>query len=148
MVEKAGHTIDLVNDGVEAVAAVMRTSYDVVLMDIHMPEMDGVTATRKIRELPGEQANIPIIAVTANAMKGDRENYLAAGMTDYVTKPIEPKDLFSAIRRCTGHNVSAGDSEEIFPELHNAPPQELSENATRDLDDLMSDLDDVAATLK
>jgi len=100
---KSGHTIDMVANGVEAVGAVMRVPYDLVLMDANMPEMDGVTATRKIRDLPGEVGRIPIIALTANAMKGDRETYMEAGMTDYVSKPINPEKLFAAIARCSGH---------------------------------------------
>ena len=96
---KAGHHIDMVSNGIEAVAAVLRCRYDLVLMDVQMPEMDGVTATRKIRDLPDEVSNIPIIAVTANAMVGDREQYLSAGMTDYISKPINPQKLASVIAR-------------------------------------------------
>jgi CheY-like chemotaxis protein len=69
-------------------------------MDIQMPVMDGPEATRQIRALSGPAAQIPIIALTANAMKGDREAYLACGMTDYVSKPIVREDLFDAIARC------------------------------------------------
>ncbi len=87
----------------------MRTRpYDVVLMDIQMPEMDGIKATRRIRELDGEQARIPIIALTANAIKGDREQYLKATMDDYVFKPIDPIKLYQAIaRQCGGGAESA-----------------------------------------
>jgi CheY-like chemotaxis protein len=69
-------------------------------MDVQMPEMDGLSATKAIRALPGSERNIPIVALTANAFAGQRESYLAAGMDDCVTKPIQPKDLYSAIHRC------------------------------------------------
>jgi PAS domain S-box-containing protein len=90
---------DMVVNGKEAVAAVSRKSYDVVLMDVQMPEMDGMSATRAIRNLAGPERTVPIIALTANALVGQRENYLAAGMNDYVTKPIKPATLVAAINR-------------------------------------------------
>ena len=99
LLDKAGHRFDIVGNGVEAVSAVVRTQYDLVLMDVQMPEMDGVTATQRIQSLPGETGRLPIIALTANAMKGDREMYLEAGMTDYVSKPIKPGELMAAIAR-------------------------------------------------
>ena len=100
MVEIAGYRVDAVVNGVEAIAALQRKRYDVVLMDAQMPEMDGLTATREIRKLPGPVGRVPIIALTANAMAGDRERYLAGGMDDYVSKPVDPKQLFAAIARC------------------------------------------------
>ncbi|MBL4907981.1 MAG: response regulator [Sneathiella sp.] len=99
LLECEGHEFDIVNDGIEAVSAVKRVPYDLVLMDIQMPEMDGVTATRKIRDLPGKIGSLPIIALTANAMKSDREKYLAAGMSDYVAKPIDPNEFLAVISR-------------------------------------------------
>ena len=102
MLSRAGHSVDLAANGLEAVNAVKIITYDIVLMDIQMPEMDGVMATRAIRRLPGSAGAVPIIAVTANAMAGDRERYIAAGMTDYVSKPIAPVALFAAIGRCLG----------------------------------------------
>ncbi|TAH36511.1 MAG: response regulator [Alphaproteobacteria bacterium] len=102
MLKKLGHSIDLVSNGIEAVNAVQNKKYDVVLMDVQMPEMDGITATRKIRETQKEGSKVPIIAITANAMRGDRENYLRAGMNDYVSKPINLPSLIEAIHRvCT-----------------------------------------------
>ncbi|NVJ97003.1 MAG: response regulator [Alphaproteobacteria bacterium] len=99
-------SLDFVGNGRLAVEAVAENEYDAVLMDIHMPEMDGTDATQLIRKLPDtKRANTPIIALTANAMKGDREKYLSLGMNDYVTKPIAPPALFGAIMRCTTRNV-------------------------------------------
>ena len=96
------HSVDVVNDGKEALEAVQRNSYDVVLMDIQMPKLDGIEATKAIRALGGAHETTPIIAVTANAMKGDREVYLAAGMNDYVSKPINSVELNDAIIRVRG----------------------------------------------
>jgi len=102
MLLKAGHAVDVVANGDDAIAAVRARDYDVVLMDIQMPKMDGVTATRQIRRLPGSESRVPIVALTANAMAGDRESFLSAGMSDYVSKPIDPKELAAAIERQCG----------------------------------------------
>ena len=96
---RAGHLVDTVANGIEAIHAVKTNHYDVILMDIQMPEMDGVAATKAIRAFDGDKSNIPIIAITANAMAGDREEYLEAGMNDYLPKPFKPNDLLSAIDR-------------------------------------------------
>lgn len=96
-----GHAVTLVENGAQAVRAVQDQVFDVILMDVQMPEMDGPSATRAIRALPGPVRGIPIIALTANALQGDRESYLAAGMTDYVCKPIDAAALRGALRRAT-----------------------------------------------
>ncbi|MBL4613960.1 MAG: PAS domain S-box protein, partial [Magnetovibrio sp.] len=83
MLVKAGHHVDTAANGIEAVEAVQQRPYDAVLMDISMPEMDGIQATARIRELPDGKGNLPIIAMTAHAMVGDREGILATGMDDY-----------------------------------------------------------------
>ena len=75
--------------------------FDVVLMDIQMPELDGVAAAREIRRLGGAAARVPIVALTANAMAQDRDAYLAAGMDDYVSKPISSRQLAKVIERVT-----------------------------------------------
>lgn len=95
--EKFGLTFTAVKTGRDAVLQLKETDVDLVLMDIMMPELDGLQTTRFIRALDGDASKVPIIALTANAMKGDRESYLAAGMNDYVSKPINAKDLFTAI---------------------------------------------------
>lgn len=102
MLQRKGHRVDAVGNGIEAVKAVQSIPYDLVLMDVQMPEMDGLEATAKIRSLPGDLARIPIIALTANAMKGDREKYLAAGMNDYISKPIDEAKLHGALARWSG----------------------------------------------
>ena len=98
--ENAGHHVDVVSNGIEALEAVETYPYDLVLMDMFMPEMDGLTATRRIREMQGEVSKIPIIALTANAMVGEREKYLAAGLDNYVSKPFEADHLLETIERC------------------------------------------------
>ena len=99
--ENAGHHVDVVANGLEALDAVQNVGYDVVLMDIQMPEMDGIAATRAIRDLDGEVSEIPIIALTADAMAGDREKYLACGMNNYLSKPFEPRQLDAVISDLT-----------------------------------------------
>lgn len=105
MLEKMGHTAVAVANGLEAVEALRTGPYDMILMDCQMPEMDGYEATRVIRQerLGGD---IPIIALTANAMAGDREKCLDAGMSDYLAKPMKPHELADAIERAK--NLSGG----------------------------------------
>jgi signal transduction histidine kinase/CheY-like chemotaxis protein len=100
-----GHRLTMASDGMQAISAVRGGSFDVVLMDVMMPVMNGMEATREIRALNAPGAGAPIIALTANSMSGDREQYLAAGMTDYVSKPIERENLFNAIERVIGEPV-------------------------------------------
>jgi CheY-like chemotaxis protein len=94
MLEKRGHRVTLAGNGLEALEAIAKRSFDLVLMDIQMPEMDGFQATAAIREKEnGTNARLPVVALTAHAMKGDREKCLAAGMDGYLTKPIRPREL-------------------------------------------------------
>jgi CheY-like chemotaxis protein len=100
---KRGHTIVSVVNGRDAVAAVAKDAYDIVLMDVQMPEMDGLQATAAIRKLEAVTgAHVPIVALTAHAMKGDREICVAAGMDEYLSKPLNPKQLFALIESLTG----------------------------------------------
>jgi PAS domain S-box-containing protein len=96
MLRKRGHSVDIAENGRQAVEAVGRDRYDVVLMDIQMPEMDGYEATHAIRAMPKGQ-DLPIVACTAHAMAEERERCLAAGMTACLTKPFKPYDLFAAV---------------------------------------------------
>jgi two-component system, sensor histidine kinase and response regulator len=100
LLQKAGYSVDAVGNGAEALEKVQANPYSAVLMDVQMPEMDGLEATHLIRELEKDTGqHIPIIAMTAHAMQGDRERCLEAGMDDYVSKPLEPKVLFNVLER-------------------------------------------------
>lgn len=98
--QKLGYRVEVASNGQEAIEAIGGNDFGLVLMDIQMPEMDGITATRIIRSLSHpDKANVPIIALTANAMKGDEEEYLAAGMNDYLTKPVDSAALVRVLQR-------------------------------------------------
>ncbi len=99
ILQGAGLIVTVVNDGQEGVNAAMQHPYDVILMDIQMPVMDGYTASREIRNLKSEIRNVPIIAMTAHAMAGDENKSLEAGMNGHVTKPIDPDQLFSTLQK-------------------------------------------------
>lgn len=105
LLNKRGHIADMVVNGREAVAAVIEASYDLVLMDMQMPEMDGMAATATIRNLSGSERLIPIIALTGNALGGQREICLAAGMNDYLSKPFDVTEFYAAIDRCVRDNL-------------------------------------------
>jgi len=97
VLQRAGYDVTLANNGAEAVEAVKTADFDVVLMDLQMPILDGIGATRQIRALPGRKGLVPIIAVTADAMAGTRETCLSAGMDDYIPKPIRLNELLDKI---------------------------------------------------
>ena len=98
----------------EALDALKRIPYELVLMDVQMPEMDGIEAARKIRQMGGETADVPIIGVTAHALKGDRERVIQAGMNDYLTKPVDKQALLNKVAFWTSQD------------LGNRSPQEAS----------------------
>src|SRR5205085_1178334 len=101
--QRLGYTVDAVTTGVAALEAVKKISYDLVLMDCQMPEMDGFEATRQIRKgEAGTRRHIPIVALTANAMEGDRRECLAAGMDDYLAKPLDIRLLAGVLRHWVG----------------------------------------------
>jgi len=100
--DRLGYHADVVSNGLEAVTALETRHYDLVLMDLQMPEMDGLEASRQIRQRLPRERQPKIVALTANAMQGDRETCLAAGMDDYVTKPVKMHEIASAIRRQFG----------------------------------------------
>jgi len=106
LLEKLGYMADVAANGIEVLQALERQHYDLVLMDIQMPEMDGVEATRRIFELYTENERPRIVAMTAHAMEGDRERYLGVGMDDYVSKPIRVQELVEALKRSPAHEKS------------------------------------------
>jgi CheY-like chemotaxis protein len=97
LLKKAGHTVELANNGAEAIAWLERAKFDCILMDVQMPGIDGLAATRLIR---ASGNRIPIVALTANAMLGDRDACLAAGMDGYIVKPFEMVAIESELRAC------------------------------------------------
>ncbi|HXX63642.1 MAG TPA: response regulator, partial [Bacteroidota bacterium] len=132
MLDRLGYRADVAGNGAEAVAAIQRQQYDLVFMDVHMPEMDGFEATRNIRAIEGKLRHTNIIAMTANALQGDRERCLEAGMDDYIAKPVRQSDLAGVIKRrlpyvqgAEGGSPSAVASDEL-----------IDENVLRELQDL------------
>jgi CheY-like chemotaxis protein len=107
LLKTRGHRVVMASNGKEAIEAIEEKDFDLVLMDVQMPDMDGLTATRKIRKMEvhpqssifNRQYSIPIIAMTAHAMKGDREKCLESGMDDYISKPINVEELFGVIEK-------------------------------------------------
>jgi PAS domain S-box-containing protein len=97
ILKKLGLQADVANNGLECLKSLKSERYDLILMDVQMPEMDGIEATRQIRESAAAYSTIPIIAMTAHAMQGDKERFLAAGMNDYITKPVSPQSLAMAL---------------------------------------------------
>lgn len=116
---RIGYRADVAANGQEVLEAVGRQTYDVILMDVNMPEMDGVEATRRIRRQWPPDVQPRIIAMTANAMQGDREVYLQAGMDDYVSKPIRVQDLIEALLRASAKPEASGE-----PVLAEAAPDD------------------------
>ena len=111
LLEKQGHTVTLAADGIEAVAAVEQIDFDVVLMDVQMPNMSGLEAAVAIRAAERSTGrHVPIVAMTAHAMKGDQERCLEAGMDGYISKPIQPDRMMEAIARAAGPAVETAEA--------------------------------------
>jgi signal transduction histidine kinase/DNA-binding NarL/FixJ family response regulator len=154
LLEVLNHEAHFVPDGVEAVKAVQQRHFDLVLMDLHMPELDGIGATVKIRALPDRAAaTVPIVALTADGFQETRDRCLLAGMNDFLTKPVSPQDLAAALRRLYGQEAAdaahamapaqpppalgAGliDHESVNAALKGLRPERLGELITQFLDD-------------
>lgn len=134
ILERAGHLVTAVDDGLKALEAAAGGGFDALLMDVQMPILDGPEATRRIRALPGPAGVVPIVALTANAMKGHREALLADGMTDYLTKPVNPSRLLATLARVAGSTGPAAEP----PVPVAAPPADgppLDEAQTRSVFD-------------
>jgi len=141
MLDNLGYGADLAGDGRSALRTFMQKEYDLVLMDCQLPDLDGYEATRLIR-WPGTQVRnheIPIIAMTANAMTGDREQCLAAGMNDYLSKPIDRTALEQAVARWTAGNERAG-----APPAEAPAPRGAAEFEQEDLLERLSGNEDLA----
>ena len=131
MLENMGCTVVIVDNGLEAVEAVtaapldqMQKRYDLLLMDCQMPELDGFQASEKIRRWElNENRKIPIIALTANAMSGDREKCLNVGMDDYLTKPFAQEDLFAICQ--SGYRLKRKQSRPSSPKSVQSRPQQV-----------------------
>ena len=108
LLEKLGHRVTVASNGAEAVDFAAREMFDVIFMDVQMPVMGGFEATQKLREREGySELRTPIVAMTAHAMMGDREKCLAAGMDDYVSKPIDMSELSAALERISRKRCGA-----------------------------------------
>jgi CheY-like chemotaxis protein/HPt (histidine-containing phosphotransfer) domain-containing protein len=116
LLEKRGHSVTVVNNGREALEASEQQSFDVLLMDVQMPEMGGLEATARIRQRENSTSgHLPIVAMTAHAMAGDRARCLDAGMDGYVSKPVRKKDLFAAIENAMAASLPSAVAAERVP---------------------------------
>jgi PAS domain S-box-containing protein len=114
LVQKQGHQILLANNGVEALELYEKEYFDIILMDIQMPEMDGIEATKRIRAMEKDIENhVPIIAITAHALQGDRERFIKAGMDDYLSKPLEVSKFYDVINKYTSYYADKMEKENV-----------------------------------
>ena len=140
ILKKFGYRADAVSNGLEAIKSLESTPYDLVLMDVQMPEMDGYEATKSIRDKSSKvlNHNIPIVAMTAHAMKGDRELCIDAGMDDYVAKPIDRNELKDALEKYLfGESSQKNNEDKIF-----SPPASIDESKVFDESDALERLGD------
>ena len=118
---KRGHSVEVAQDGQQALDAVRQQDFDLVFMDVQMPVMDGLQATQPIRKLPDpKKARLPIIAMTAHALKGDAERCLAAGMDGYISKPVKGEELIELVERLAG--PGRGHEQAAAPSSKQEPP--------------------------
>ena len=152
LLSDAGHQVDVAKNGIEALQAAQRAQYDIVLMDIQMPEMDGVQAATRIRALAPPAGEVPIIALTAHAMASARDMCLAAGMDDYISKPFDAAELvekvqaMAAMRRAPGARAAERSAE--IGAIGDAPPAEILDPANLKMLGSSMHPDDLAAFLQ
>jgi PAS domain S-box-containing protein len=132
ILEEAGYSVETVENGADAVDAAKRGGFDLVLMDVQMPVMDGLQATRSIRALEGPSSKVPIVALTANAMRSDQDACLGAGMDDFVSKPLEPDDFLQVVKRF----VSADEGDDDERQAKNDKPADVPDLDEAQLDGL------------
>ena len=155
LLEKHGCQTVAVTNGREALTALSEQAFDLILMDVQMPEMDGFEATKSIRQDEHKTGqHIPIVAMTAHAMSGDRERCIAMGMDDYISKPIKSQTLFAAIQRVMGISAEAEETEieipidlEISLEAVDGDEEILKELATMFIDELPDTLNELEAVI-
>jgi CheY-like chemotaxis protein/HPt (histidine-containing phosphotransfer) domain-containing protein len=147
ILEKLGYRVELAENGKEALAACARRRYDAVLMDGQMPGMDGYEATRRIRERETRGGpRLPIIAMTASAMKGDREKCLESGMDDYVTKPVTPENLEAVLRKWVGAASAPAERAAAESAVEGALLDETVVQSLMSVDDDGTLMDEIVAT--
>ncbi len=146
ILDQAGYLFDIAENGMEAIAAIAKQPYSLVLMDCQMPVMDGLEATKKIREMEAvgqlslrNGKALPIVALTANAMKGDREVCSSVGMDGYVTKPIDRKELLDVVKKYLNPlSTGIGKSNECAPQIDVSKPDSSSTPRSFEMDELLA----------
>lgn len=122
LLESWGCKVVIANNGWEALQLLQQDSFDCILMDVEMPELDGITATELIRKLPDQaKSRVPVIALTANALAGNKEKYVKAGMNDFIGKPIDESRLFLAIKKNLINNNKEGYNGDIMESMDEVP---------------------------
>jgi CheY-like chemotaxis protein len=130
LLTRGGHTVTIANNGREAVEHFRKGGYDVILMDVQMPELDGLGATKLIRDIEGAAGgHIPIIAMTAHARPEDRIECLNAGMDEYLTKPVRKKDLFAVLTMVLGDKASSQPPTQAVPQTERIQPPDPAHEA-------------------
>ncbi|MDP4094076.1 MAG: ATP-binding protein, partial [Bacillota bacterium] len=148
MLREKGHSVDIVNNGIEALWAFKKKAYDVILMDIQMPEMDGIEAVKRIRKMEGTDKHTPVIALTAFALQDDREKFLRLGMDEYVPKPVRMDRLFTAIDKVCAEYEAEPEFNEHPKLSENGEIIFVKESERRQADQLQPAVDEIVINLR